>query len=458
MNLFHMNKSDLLPIEKAVRENVQRHFSNVSNPKFVVAVSGGADSMCLLYILKKLGISALVSHINYQKRGADSENDAELVEQMSLEWGFECHTTTVDPPEGEGQNFQQWARDFRYDIFRQLAQEEDADGIAIAHHQNDQVETILQKMFRGAGLASWSGMQIWDGEVFRPLLNYSREQIEKYAEQNAIPFRTDESNLETNFARNFLRNEWLEQLSNFFPGWKTNVLRISDQADNYQHSLSWIADRLMDQHGIQRQAFHSLAPGVQKALILFLLKQEKPEVQISHHSLERVEELPNLQTGKEISITAGVSILRDREHYVIQGIQEEDFVAVEIEADQIEGAPMKVGNLLLTKEKFESPDFKNALYLNADKLRWPITIRRWESGDIIQPFGMEGHQAVSDHLTNRKISAAYKKQALVIESFEETICAVIFPPIKNQTSPGTISEKMKCNSDTEYCLEIKYRN
>lgn len=455
---FLMNKSDLSPIEKAVQENLQQFMGEVSHPRFVVAVSGGMDSMCLLYIFKKLRVSGLVSHINYQKRGKASDKDAELVEKLSFEWGFDCHTATADPSEAEDQNFQQWARDFRYDVFRQLAKEHNAHGIAVAHHDDDQVETIIQKMFRGAGLASWSGMEVWDGEIFRPLLDISRTQIEEYVEKNAIPYRTDESNLEADFARNFLRNEWLQELSDFFPGWKTNVLRISDYADNYTQALGWISDRVTDAEGIKRESFHTLEPELQKALILHLIKQQKPAIQISHDSLNRVEELQNLQTGKGIELTAQCSVLRDRAHYVIELGTETEFDPVIVEREKLVETEVHIGELCLTVEGFRNPNLKESLYLDADKLSWPLQIRRWKDGDAFQPLGMEGHQQVSDHLTNRKISAAHKNRALVVESFEETICAIIFPPIKNQRSTGSISEKVKCDSETQQCLKITHRN
>lgn len=445
------------PIEKAVKENLDQHFSDTPAPTFIVAVSGGMDSMCLLYLFKKIGISALVSHINYQKRGEASDKDAELVEKLAFEWGFDCHVSKVDSSKAEGKNFQQWARKIRYDVFRQLAKEHEADGIAVAHHDDDQVETILQKMFRGAGLPNWSGMQVWDGEIFRPLLNFSRAEIEEYVEKNVIPYRTDESNLEIDFARNFLRNEWLKGLSNFFPGWKKNVLRISEQADYYDQAIEWIASRLTDAEGIDRDEFHSLDPGLQKALILHLIKQEKPGLEISHESLNRVDELPDLQTGKEIQLTPECSVHRDREHYVIKVGDQGEFNPHKIERNQLEGERYLLEKLDFEIHDLENSELKKSLFLDADKVQWPINIRRWEPGDEIQPLGMEGHQQVADHLTNRKVSAVHKKKALVIESFEETICAIIFPPIKNQTPIGTISEKVKCDTQTQECLEIKYR-
>lgn len=454
---FPMNKSDWSPIEQIVWKNLQQSFSQLSSVNFVIAVSGGMDSMSLLHIFKELGISALVSHINYQKRGAESDKDARLVESQASKWGFECEITLADPTEIENKNFQQWARDVRYNEFRKLTRKHGADGIAIAHHEDDQIETILQKIFRGGGLVSWSGMEIWDGEIFRPLLRVSRTQLEAYAGENDIPFRTDKSNQKSNFARNFLRNEWLNKLEDFFPGWKQNVLRIEHQADLYGKSLDWIGNRITDEQGINRKEFHTLEPGLQKALILHLAKQQDASIRISQDSLTRIEELRDLQTGKAIQLVPGVSVLRDREYYVIEFEKEKKFEPICLEREQLEGRLVTVGEVELEIDLFDDPDFGVALYLDTAKINWPIRIRRWQHGDQFQPFGMEGHQRVSDHLTNRKISAAYKDQALVIESFEETIYAIIFPPIKKQPPPGTISEQVKCDADTEKCLEIKYR-
>lgn len=454
-----MSRSELPHIEKTVQQNIDRYFNGGEPPFFIAAVSGGVDSMCQLFVLKQLGIPALVSHINYQKRGEDSHKDARLIERITSKWGFESHITEVNPEEAEGRNFQQWARNIRYSIFRDLAREYDADAIVLGHHEDDQIETILQKLFRGAGLSSLTGMSVWNGELFRPLLDISREELEEYAAENDIPYRTDQSNLESDFARNFLRNEWEEGLSDFFPGWKKNVLRIAEKARQHEDAIGWIADRLVDEEGIQRDLFHSLDSANQKSVILYLLKQKQDGIQISKGSLGQIEKLENLQTGQEIELMSEISIHRDRDHYrILAATEKEEFHSRTIEKHQLENSGINLGAIHLKIEELTNYDFANKLYLDANKIKWPITIRRWEAGDYIQPLGMEGRQLVSDHLTNRKISSAYKDRALVIESFEETICAIIFPPIKNRIMPGTISENVKCDSDTEYSLKIKYRS
>lgn len=453
-----MSKSDLSPIEDRVHKALQTHFPDNQKPGFIIGVSGGPDSMCLLYVLKKMSVDVLVVHINYGKRGKESDKDAELVEQMAFQWGFDCQILSVDPEEAEGKNFQQWARSVRYDIFRALAAEYDTDGIAVAHHQDDQIETILQKQFRGAGLAGWTGMSVWDGEIFRPLLHTSRKEIEKYIEQENIPFRIDRSNLKSGFARNFLRNEWLTDLENHFPGWRQNVLRIAEQAALFDEAVEWISQQITDkQDRIRREDLLNISPRLRKALVLFKVKRISPDSPIGSGTLDELDNLNRLQTGKSVQLTENLSLMRDREHFKIVYQQPKSLQLLELSKDRLESGAFILNDIVFVIDEFCEPDYDHHLYLDADKIDWPLKLRRWRKGDRFRPFGMEGHQNISDHLTNRKISATEKSQALVLESFEDTICAVIFPPTENRTPPGTISEHVRCGETTRQCLTIKQR-
>lgn len=451
-----MSKSELSRIEAIVQQKVAHSFGSCDKPHFIIGVSGGMDSMSLLYAFYQLNISACVVHLNYQKRGKEADKDADLVARIAEQWDFNYKVVDVDPDEAEGENFQQWARDRRYQLFEKLAEEQQADGIAIAHHRDDQIETILQKMFRGGGLASWSAMQVWDGRLFRPLLDVSRDDIAAYVQENDIPYRTDSSNLQSDFARNFLRNEWLTRLSDFFPGWQQNVLRISEQARHFEQAIGWIADDITDDRGINRSAFHTLEAGLQKAVILYLLKKKNPDINISRNSLDQLENLQHLQTGKEVQFSEQFSLMRDRQYYCIIGDQQTPFSPIVLSREKLEQSAYTMAGLSfeITSGTFSTDD--TTLCLDVEKISWPLTLRRWQEGDRFQPLGMEGHQTVSDHLTNRKINAAQKEKALVVESFEETICAVIFPPIKKRTPIGTISEQTKCSTGTKRCLKITY--
>ncbi len=450
-----MNKSGLLQIEKEVSSLLQENFGK-EHPKFIIAVSGGPDSMALLYLFHQLEVDALVAHVNYGKRGEEADKDTELVEEMSYQWGFDCHSVKVSSGEAEGKNFQQWARNIRYEVFRSLAAEYNSAGIALAHHRDDQIETILQKLFRGAGFESWSAMEVWDGELFRPLLHTSRNEIEEYCKQKAIPYRTDESNLKSEFARNFLRNEWLEKMENHFPGWKQNILRIPEQAEVFSSALKRISEEITDDRDrINREEFLALDPKLAQALLLQKVKQVESGIELSRDALEQLEKLKGLQTGKSIQLSESYFLLRDRQWFKIVYDKPDALKLVDLKRKELKEKPFTFDGIEFSLQSYSEPDFENALYLDAEKLDWPLTLRTWKSGDSFKPFGMEGHQKVSDHLTNRKISAAGKKSALVIVSFDETICAVIFPPIENRRPPGTIAESVKCDRTTGNSLIIK---
>jgi len=377
---------------------------------------------------------------------------ARTARQMKIDYAVHA----ADPAQASGQNFQQWARSYRYALFEKEMQRQQADGIAVAHHRDDQIETIVQKIFRGGGLASWSGMPVWDGRIFRPLLDLSRDAIERYAGQQNIPFRTDRSNLDSEFARNLLRNEWLPKLEAFFPGWQENILRSSGQAALYKNAIQWIAGSIAEEGGIDRDRFHSLDTGLQKALILHLLKQKDPSVEVSHQSLEQIGSLKELQTGQSIQLTDRFMLLRDRGQYRFVESSDSIQTAWQLERSELTDAPYRAEGLELSVIPCSHSDVtkEGTLFIDADKLEWPISLRPWQDGDRFQPLGMEGRQLISDHLTNRKVSSAHRRRALVIESFEERICAVIFPPIEKRASAGTVSEQVKCDPDTLACLTI----
>lgn len=411
--------------------------------------------MALMHAFHRLDMEAVAVHLNYGLRGEESDADAELVGRTAAEWGFDCRTLAPDSSGAEGENFQRWARRRRYEAFRAVAKERSADAIALAHHQDDQAETILQKIFRGAGMASWQGMSVWDGELFRPLLGLSREQIMAYLEEREVPWRTDRSNLRSEYARNFLRNEWLPEMEQRFPGWKENVLRVSREAETFEAALQWIYRRLADEKDrLDREGLLALQPSLLRALVLYRARKADPSASISRDALRELDKLGDLQTGKAIRLTPRLELLRDRGHFKLVLDTGSRPVSVPLERERLEERPFRFDGLRFSVEEIPEPDFGEDLFLDADLAAWPVTLRRWEEGDRFRPLGMEGSQKVSDHLTNRKVDASARDRALVLESFEERILAVIFPPIENRRPPGTVSEEVKCTEQTERCLVV----
>lgn len=451
-----MNRSDSNRIIQRVETHLKTSFSGKEKVSIILGVSGGPDSMSLLYVFSRLKVDVTVVHCNYQLRGEDSNSDQKLVEDTASMWGYDAISARLDPSEAEGENFQKWARDKRYQIFRDLKDETGADAIATAHHQDDQLETIIQKILRGAGMTAWQGMQIWNEEFFRPMLEFSKAQILQFASGNHIPYRLDSSNEESTYARNFLRNGWFPILDDLFPGWRDNILKVPDRAKEHEAlTNALIRSLLTDDHVILRERLNSLAPEVQKPIILQILKSIDPDIQISTGTLSNLEKLGSLQTGKKLQLSERLSLVRDRDRFIISEEDGEQVPVIEIKRNGIRHGKYTVHGLVLEEKKWKGDIDPSVLQLDADNLVWPLTLRNWEDGDEINPFGMEGTQKISDLLTNNKIAATKKSSAIVCESFDEKICAVIFPQNSGNKKPGTIANWARCNPDTKTMLVIR---
>lgn len=444
----------LLPIEHTVNQSLQTHFADQPDAHFILGVSGGIDSTSLLHIFSRLNVSTTVVHVNYQTRGKASDKDAAFVQRTCKQLDIDCNVYTADSEKADFSNFQNWARSVRYTQYEIAKRRTNATAIALAHNQNDQLETILQKIFRGAGMASWTGMEVWNGTLFRPLLNVSRDEIKQYCHDRDITYRTDESNFKSKYARNFLRNDWLPQLKEHFPGWQKNVLRIANQSRIFESSLSYILDDVTTNNGahLGRASFLSLPRTLQKSVLLFFIKKKYPDVSLSTHALSGITSLADLQTGQKIQFTHTLSLLRDRQTFKLVTNPTAPPAPAVLNRDAL---PVMYKGVQLQLCDFTNPDFNQHLYLDADTLTWPLTIRPWKAGDKIQPLGMKGHQSIADHLTNRKVSSEKKQTAFVIENFDDSIAAVIFPPFTQNDWPGTISEQYKCKTSTQTTLMIK---
>ena len=411
--------------------------------------------MALLYLLHRFGIKTVAVHCNYQLRGENSDKDQELVEQVCALWGIECVAVRLDPKKTGGTNFQAWARDRRYQIFRDMLVEYNADLITTAHHEDDQIETILQKILRGAGTSAWKGMKMKEKDIIRPLLGVQKSEIMKFVAENNVPYRIDNSNEESTYARNFLRHNWFPLLGRLFPGWRENILKVPGRAEEFEEMADIILSTVQeDSKTLNRQKFLDLPNRIRPVIFYRFYELSGINVPVAASALSGISQLGELQTGKSIQLSGDVFISRERDGFVLETKQDETFVEVTVAKDQL-ADDFKVGSLVFKIETSPTSFEAGTLTLDARKIEFPVIIREWEEGDVIQPMGMQGSQLISDHLTNRKIKSIEKSRAIVLESFDGTICAVIFPHQIKDGQIGTLSEKYKCSSDTNKTLIIR---
>lgn len=445
-----MNKSESIPFEESLKSSIKKLFK--SQPTFIMGVSGGPDSMALLYAAYKADVNIVAVHVNYGLRSEASDLDQELCEGMCFEWGFECCSIRLDSSKTKGENFQKWAREQRYQAFRDLKREFKADGIITAHHQDDQVETIFQKLLRGSGPEAWQGLKMWDGELFRPILSYTKLEVLQYCEENSVPYRIDESNLESKYARNFLRNDLSDELSSLFPGWQENLLSISEKGLIAEQATTELLKVISSEDGISISALNSYPKALKISLIKKYLESNINDISISKGMLNEIEELTLLNTGKVFIHKTGLEIIRDRDRLVLKREKNNTQVFI-IEKEDVKNEQIYSHLRMNVKT---SNDAKSHLYLDAQKMEWPLTLRTWEKGDKIIPFGMTGTQKVSDHLTNRKIPSSKREKALILSGLDSTIYAIIFPTVQLDGQWGTISNLVKCTEGTEEYLTLNF--
>ncbi|MEX0685878.1 MAG: tRNA lysidine(34) synthetase TilS [Balneolales bacterium] len=421
---------------------------------FIVGVSGGPDSMVLLYILHKLNRNILAAHVNYKKR-EESDHDEKLVKSFCKNIGVRCLAKVAKPNLASG-NFQNWARDLRRDFFKDLKKQYNAKAILTAHHKHDQIETLMQKVLRGSSISAWGGIQEFDGDYLRPLLDISKDEILNYASLNKVPYSIDYTNLESNYSRNFIRNDWKPRLDELFPGWEKNILRLRERSLEFKEMLEVTIDSIkINENKLHRDGLLKLKSNARKAVILKFIRQLYPEIKISTSALDSLD-LVNLQIGQFCELNAKLSITRDRETFAFCDCRTKRFSYL-LDLQKLERTPFKAEDYIFNIEPFIDPDFKNKLYLNVEKLTPQIVFRSWNPGDRFQPFGFKGTKKISDYLTEKKISPSSKRQAGVIASFNGKINGIIFPQ-NDINQQGEINDEVRCEEGIKKCLVIKRLN
>ena len=263
-----------------VKKTVKEHKLINPGDKIIVGVSGGPDSVCLLHVLRQLKeeykLDLVVAHVNYGYRGQEADKDEGHVKKLAEEYGLDYKILKPAQSDAKSANLEASAREIRYDFFQQLLKQEKANKIAVAHNQNDQVETILMFFLRGSGLKGLSGMDYQQGKVIRPLLDCSREEILAYLKENKLEYRQDKTNKDLAFTRNRLRHELIPHLQQEFnPNLPATLLQSAKTiCDDYKfigQAVKNVYQSLVKKDGseinVDLEKFLQLEPALQRGLL-----------------------------------------------------------------------------------------------------------------------------------------------------------------------------------------------
>lgn len=384
-----------------------------------VAVSGGVDSMVLMHLLHALGHPLQILHVDHGLRGSDSDADRELVERTAASLGIPCRVEHVDVAAHrtvEGGSLQMAARSARYEAFHR-AVGQGPSLLAMAHHADDAVETLLMHLLRGMGGDGWAGIPVRTGAFVRPLLGCSREAIEAYAAEHGIPFRVDASNSDAKYLRNRVRHELIPLMELLRPGAR-RVLQRNAQLARELHALA--QDRLMDLGA----AVHGNADGCAELRIdaveasvapLLLLMRFTAPARLHPDVLEDIlRAIHERHVGARFpGPTHDVSM--DREVIVLSPRPDPrpGHWVVPLHPPWPQGVPFLVEQVGVEECHGDQP--ANVLLLDASAVVGQLRLRPWNAGDRIAPTGMIGTKSVSDLLVDAKVPLHRKGMVQVLE-------------------------------------------
>ena len=400
------------------------------NDNILLGVSGGIDSMVMLSLFHKSGFNFAVAHCNFSLRGEESDGDEELVVYECLEKEHKLHKTRFDTQKYAIENklsIQVAARNLRYDWFKNLAKDYGYTKIAIAHNRDDVTETVLINLTRGTGIKGLCGIKAVHGNIIRPLLFASRDEIVRYAALNDVKYRNDSSNSTVKYARNRIRHNVIPELEVINPSAKAS---IALSAQHIQEGWNLVESYLLKLReilvkdevdvkyisieGLKKEPYHKL----------FLL-EELNSYGFTPETIEQVADSINRQPGK-VFFSHSHKIVRDREFLILSKITNQDETLINISADtQLVEYPLRITfSQIENSTTFQIPKDPRIAAIDLDKIQFPVTIRHWQPGDKFVPIGMNGYKKVSDFLIDQKYSLNDKEKVLVMESGNDIIWIV----------------------------------
>lgn len=416
-------------LRKLVR-HIEKEDLFYRNEKLLIAVSGGLDSVVLLHLLFKMEVDCVVAHCNFRLRGKDSDGDEVFVRQLAEKYQYPFYSTvfdTTDYAKEKSISIEMAARDLRYDWFESIRQESNCQHILTAHHADDVIETILINLARGTGIHGLTGIKAKIGHLIRPLLPFSREELKAYAIDNELEFREDYTNAQTDFVRNKIRHQIIPVLEGINPGIRKtmteNVGRFRDIESIYNKEIAGKRPSFIDQDGDR--------------LLILIAELKKLTAPNSHlyeflnpfgfhgRDVANIVESLDAISGK-MFYSEKYQLLRDREYLVLTEREEKETGEYELSEN---------GQTIVNKQEFEcciferSSDFKfstdsHIACFDADKLTFPLKLRKWQEGDVFHPIGMKGRKKLSDYFIDNKFSLSDKEAAWFLVSGDDIIWLV----------------------------------
>ena len=392
-------------------QQIDTFFSAHPAERYVVACSGGVDSIVLSRLMLDLSLPVELAHVNYGLRGEASNEDQFFLEDFCKTNGVVFHSKKIDLKtilKENGGNLQEEARKVRYAFFDEIIAK-NGGKLVLAHHADDQVETFLLNLARGGGLMGLSGMIEANGNYLRPLLSFRKQQLLDHALELGLTWREDRSNAESTYSRNKLRNIILPKLKEIQPDFVEYVLVLMQVFQENQaglaNSISLKISEFPAEHTIPINAYMALND-LEK---IELLRQFAIPVAM----LAEVNKLATSEKGKVMNFTGEFSgrLIRERAAFYVE---REDL------KEQKQSGNLTIAHCETLPKEFS----KSAIYLNPDLIIGELKLRTWQVGDRMKPIGIKGSKLISDILTDAKVPHHLRSTQCVVTDNQRILWCV----------------------------------
>jgi tRNA(Ile)-lysidine synthase len=443
----------MLPVQN-FNAFIQQHQLFKAGDVVLAAVSGGMDSVLLVHLLKEAGYKFAIAHCNFQLRGAEANADQHFCRQLALDMEAPFHTVNFDTQtfaQEQKLSIQMAARQLRYQWFEQLCQSYNYAAVALAHHQNDAIETILLNLTRGTGIAGLHGILSKNNLWVRPLLFLNREEIAGLISQNHLAYVEDSSNASTKYARNKLRHEVIPKLKELNPNleqtFERNLNHFRELEQLLQQQVALAKKQVWTEHGnevhLSIHGINQLHP--QRLLLGGLLKDHG----FNDTSIDDLISSLTKHSGRVFEST-GYVLVRDRDKLILSPKTGDNLLPATINPEE---ETARYGNCLFKITQANEPGAisHNAAVamVDSDLLVYPLTLRSWQQGDYFMPLGMSTRKKLSDFFVNQKVPVHQKTQIPILVNGNGEIIWVAGYRLDNrykltdQTKKVTIFEILK---------------
>tara|TARA_Y100000816_G_scaffold219157_1_gene164163 strand:+ start:1598 stop:2968 length:1371 start_codon:yes stop_codon:yes gene_type:complete len=440
-------------------DSVQSYFKNffiendinLADDKYLLAVSGGIDSMVLFDLFLKNNINFSVASCNFQLRGKDSDNDLKFVENICIKNNINFYSTVLEVDKFSTMrkiSTQMAARELRYNFFKKTLEKYKYSYIATAHHLDDNIETIIFNFIKSTGYKGLVGIPFNKNKILRPLINVSKDEIEDYAVSNNITWRLDKSNNSNKYSRNKIRNEIIPLLKEINPSLGKSLTESLKRIKKLSYDIKLRIDHFIqkfvdfkDDHIHIKKHFIN---NIEKyEILLFDFFQDYG---FNYSQIENIIKSLKAKNQKKF-ISSNYQLIIERESIFL--ISKDFLRKTKYESKEIENIVLPFFNLSVKKydkSLYVLNKSNNNAQLDFKKIKYPICIRNYKKGEKFLPLGMKKNKKISDFLSDKKVNYITKLRQCVITDSTDSVLWVI---------GHQISDKFKVDSETKNILEFE---